>query len=473
MSRRWAAWPYQKFSVRHAMAHPEAGLFLGMGLGKTVIVLTAIDWLLHRDREVRKVLVIAPIRVARDTWTNEAAEWDHTKHLTFAKVLGTEAQRKKALREEADIYLINVENVPWLVGHFGLNWPFDMVVFDELSCFKSSKSERWKAMRMVRPKIKRVIGLTGTPTSTGLLDLWPQIYLLDMGERLGKSIVKFREQYFRKENDYTAFSKYEIRTDEGDAPGESRYAKIIYEKIGDICISMKAEDYLTLPKRIDRDRTFMLSGAAQAQYDKFERDSVLEMLGQADHDEEGAPVITAVNAAVLSGKLLQFANGAVYRADKTYYEVHDEKIDVLHDDLEAANGSPYILFYQFQHDCRRIEHKLRHFKPEMIGATKDWLRRWNAGDIPFLMAHPRSAAHGLNMQHGGHLVGWFGPTWSHELNEQGIARVDRQGQKEAVINSRYLAEGTLDMHVVDVLEGRKDGDNALMKALRPIIEKYT
>lgn len=327
---------YQRRGVDHILDHPGAGLFLDMGLGKTITTLTAIDRLMYDSYEIGKVLVIAPKRVAEDTWMNEVRNWEHVKHLQLSLVLGTEKQRKEALHRTADIYVINRENVAWLVSMYGSAFPFDMVVIDELSSFKNHASQRFKALRMVRTKIKRVVGLTGTPSPNGLIDLWSQLYLLDMGERLGRSIGSYRNKYFRpgRSNGYVV---YEYKANTGSE-------QEIYEKISDICISMKAEDYLELPDKIVRDIPVHLSAEAQRKYDEFEKEQVLQL-----QDTE----ITAVNAAALMNKLLQYASGAVYDADRDVHHVHDEKLDMLEEIVEAAN-SPVLIFYNYKHELSRM-----------------------------------------------------------------------------------------------------------------------
>lgn len=446
---------YQEHCVEHIIEHPYSGLLLDMGLGKTASALTAIDELMNVFCEILKVLIIAPLRVAEHTWTSEAKKWKHLEHLSFSLVLGSEVQRKQALKKQADIYLINRENVAWLVSHLAGSWPFDMLVIDELSSFKSSKSIRFKALRQVRPKIKRITGLTGTPTPNGLVDLWSQMYLLDMGERLGKSLTGYRQQYFlpNQRNGHIVYN-YKIKKDSEQQ---------IYQKIGDICISMKAEDYLQLPKRIDQDVVIEMPIDIKKQYDEFEKKQILAL---EDLDE-----ISVANAAALSNKLLQYANGAVYNAEKDFYEVHRLKLDALEDILEAMNGQPLLCFYSFRHDVVQIKKYLSNYDPYILQDAKD-IDRWNRGEIPFLLAHPASAGHGLNMQDGGHNMVWYGLPWALELYQQAVKRLDRQGQTKPVINKRLILKGTMDEDVAVSLTNKAVGQDALMQALKARVKKY-
>jgi len=442
---------YQNFAIEHSIDNPAAGLLLGLGLGKTVVTLSVIDILMNDYCEITKVLVIAPKKVVENTWTTEAEKWDHLKHLRLSIVLGTERERKEALKEKADIYVINRENVAWLVGYYQSAFPFDMLVIDELSSFKSAKSIRFKSLKMVRPKIKRVIGLTGTPCSNGLIDLWSELYLLDQGARLGKFIKDYKDRFFTF-NPYS--KKYGNRPDTEE---------VIYKKIGDICISMKAEDYLDVPKKIDTMLKVKLSPSELAKYEAFEKESVLAL--------DDAEDISVFNAAGLSTKLRQFANGAVYDENKEFHEVHMAKLDALEELVEAANGQPVIIFYAFKHDLARMQKRLKSYKPRMIDKPSDVID-WNAGKIPVLMAHPQSTGHGLNLQDGGHIIIWFGLNWSLELYEQANGRLDRQGQKFPVVVNHLVVEGTIDERVVDSLADKAEGQNALMYAVKAIIKKY-
>lgn len=447
--------PYQHHATDHVLQHEAAGLFIGLGLGKTVITLTAVSELMFEEMAVNKTLVIAPKRVAEHTWTTEAAKWSHLKHLRISKVMGNPKQRTEALKADADIYIINRDNVQWLVGQYGAAWPFDCVVIDELSSFKSAKSQRFKALRMIRPRITRMIGLTGTPASNGLLDLWAQLYLLDQGQRLGKTITEYRNNYF-KENRRNGHIVYDYKL-----RGEPQE---IYDKIGDICISMKAEDYLQLPERIDRIVEVTLSDEDMKAYLTFEEEQVLAM---SDEEE-----ISAVNAAALTNKLLQFANGAVYREDHSYYEVHNAKLDALEEDIEAANGSPYLVFYQYKSDLERITERLKSYKPKTL-KDGDSIDAFSRGDVQVLLAHAASAGHGIDgLQKAGHLVGWYGVPWSLELYLQATGRLDRQGQTERVVNTRFVVKGTMDEEVVAALERKAVGQEALLDAVKARIKKY-
>lgn len=447
--------PYQRFSVQHIIDHPAAGLLLEMGLGKTVATLTAVNRLMYEEMEIDRVLVIAPKRVAEDTWTTEAQKWDHLKHLRVSVVLGSENARIAALRAKADVYVINRENVAWLVGYYGGAWPFDMVVIDELSSFKSAKAIRFKALRMVRPYCRRVVGLTGTPAPNGLIDLWPQIYLLDQGERLGKTITGFRQRYFTpgRTNGHVVYD-YKLR-DSGE--------EAIYGKISDICISMKAEDYLQLPGRIDRTVEVRLPESVREKYEEFEKQQILALEDQEE--------ITAVNAAVLSNKLLQFSNGAIYGENHEFHEIHQAKLEALEEIVEAANGNPVLVFYSFKHDAERIKKRLKTYHPvELKGSAE--IQAWNAGQIPVLLAHPASAGHGLNLQAGGNVIVWFGLNWSLELYQQANARLHRQGQTKPVIIHHLVAPGTMDEDVMASLSRKGESQDALMEAVKARIKKY-
>lgn len=446
---------YQRRAVKHIIEHPYSALLLDMGLGKSISTLTAIKKLIDEYLEVTKVLIIAPKRVAESTWSDEINKWDHLKGLTVSKILGTERQRKEALKANADIYLINRENVAWLVAYLQGWFPFDMLVIDELSSFKSAKAARFKALRLMRPKISRVVGLTGTPAPNGLIDLWSQLYLLDMGERLGKTITGYRQKYFRpgRSNGQVVFD-YKLQDGSEQA---------IYERISDICISMKAEDYLQLPQRIDQTIEIRFPDKVMEKYQEFEKQQVLAI------EEEGD--ISAVNAAALSNKLLQFANGAIYDADRNVHAIHEEKLEALDEILEAANGQPVLVFYSFKHDASRIAKKFQSYKPVLIDGAND-IRAWNRGEIRLLLAHPASAGHGLNLQTGGHIAVWFGLNWSLELYQQANARLYRQGQTKPVTIYHLVAKGTMDEDVMKAIAGKADKQEALMQAVKVRIEKY-
>lgn len=447
---------YQHTAVQHIIEHPYGALLMEMGLGKSISTLTAIKKLMDEYLEVSKVLVIAPKRVAESTWSDEIAKWEHLKGLTVSKILGTEKQRKVALKASADIYIINRENVVWLVSHLQGYWPFDMVVIDELSSFKSSKSARFRALRLVRPKTNRVVGLTGTPVPNGLIDLWSQLYLLDLGERLGKTITSYRSKYFRpgRTNGQIVFD-YKLNNGSEEA---------IYKQISDICISMKAEDYLQLPERIDRTVEVHLPEKMMNQYLEFEKEQVLAL-----ENEDGD--ISAVNAAALSNKLLQFSNGAVYDSDRNVHDVHTEKLEALEEIVESANGQSVLVFFSFRHDVSRILRKLRTYYPKEIGGLED-IKAWNEGSIPVLLAHPAGAGHGLNLQAGGHIVVWFGLPWSSELYQQANARLYRQGQDKPVIIHHLIAKGTMDEDMMKALAGKIDKQEALMQAVKARIQKW-
>ena len=422
-----------------------------MGLGKTVITLTAVKQLLE-DFSVTKVLVIAPLRVAATVWAEEAAKWDHLQGLRCVKVLGTAAERLAALDQDADIYIINRENIPWLVAHQTTkkHWPFDMLVIDELSSFKSPKAQRFRSLRVTLPVVNRVVGLTGTPAPNGLLDLWSQIFLLDQGERLGKFVTRYREEYFTpgKRNGAIVYS-WELR------PGSQER---IYQRLSDICMSMTAHDYLQMPDRLDVAYPVVLSDCAQKAYDTMERDLVLPLAGEA---------ITAQNAAVLMGKLLQLSNGAIYTEDGNYIPVHDAKLDALEDLIESANGEPVLVYYSFKHDAKRIMERFPQAR-KLISPLD--VRDWNAGKIPLLIAHPASAGHGLNLQGGGHILIWFGLTWSLELYQQANARLYRQGQSRPVTIYHVITKGTVDEQVMKAITNKAVNQDALIKAVKERIK---
>lgn len=447
---------YQKYAIEHIIKNPYCGLFLDMGLGKTVTTLTALELLKNDYFLVGKILVIAPLRVALDTWPSEIKKWDHLKHLTVSKILGSEAKRKQALYEKADIHVINRENIPWLISLCGRGFPFDTVVIDELSSFKSAAAHRFKAMRMIRPYISRVIGLTGTPAPNGLIDLWPQMFLLDMGERLGKTLTSYRDRYFKpdKRNGMVVYS-YKMKT--GNEHTE------IYSKISDICVSMKSEDYLKIPDRIDQKVIIKLDSKQQKAYDDFEREQVLQLIGGE---------ITAVNAAALTTKLLQYSNGAVYDADKQVHIVHDAKLEALDEILDTANSQPVLVFYTYKHDLERISKRFKAYKPSELKTSTD-IQLWNEGKKPLLLAHPASAGHGLNLQAGGHIIVWFGLTWSLELYQQANARLHRQGQQHGVVIHHLVCRETIDEDVLDALTRKSVGQDALMDAVKARIRKYT
>lgn len=444
---------YQRFAIQRILDSPDVGLFLDMGMGKTVCTLTAVADLLHDQFEVTRALVIAPLRVAEDTWSRESEKWDHTKYLRISKILGSEKERIAAIQADADIYVINRENVEWLVNYCGKRWPFDMVVIDELSSFKSSKSQRFRALRKVRPLVKRMVGLTGTPAPNGLIDLWAQIYLLDRGERLGKTVTGYRERYFQpdRRNQNVIYS--------WKPKPEAEAA--IYEKLSDICVSMQAKDWLDLPEKMDREVQIQLSPSVKEKYRQLEKDLLLPFAGGD---------VVANTAAVLSNKLLQMANGAVYDENGAVRELHDAKLKALDDVIEAANGKPVLVFYAYQHDLVRLKEHLKQLKPRTLDTAED-IREWNEGKIPVLMAHPASAGHGLNLQAGGNIIVWFGLTWSLELYQQANARLHRQGQENSVIIHHLVAEGTVDEDVMKALSNKAVGQDSLLAAVKARIDR--
>lgn len=463
---------YQKACVEHIITHPFCGVFLDMGLGKTVSTLTAINYLMFDYLEINSVLVIAPKRVAESVWQEEAEKWDHLKHLSFSKIIGSAKQRISAVIDtKADIYIISRDNVAWLCALYGGGkLPFDMVVIDELSSFKSYKSERFKALRGARPYLKRLVGLTGTPAPNGLIDLWPQIYLMDRGERLEKTISRYREKYFRpgQTNGHVVYS-YDLMSD-------SEY--IIHKKIEDICISMKANDYLEMPERTDNYIKLKMPEQIKKQYDDFEKNKVLDLfkseqeyLDNADKWVDKPMEINAVNAAALSNKLLQFANGAMYDENRKVFPIHDIKLEALKEIIEDANGQSVLVAWTFQFDRDRIMDYLKKYKPRELKTNKD-IEDWNAGKIQVMLAHPASAGHGLNLQAGGNLIVWFGQTWSLELYQQFNARLYRQGQKNHVMINHLILQGTHDEDVIRALKNKDKKQNTLMDSIKAKINKY-
>lgn len=435
---------YQEIAKEFAIQNNASGLFLDMGLGKTIITLSAIEELKNNYYDINKVLVIAPKRVAEDTWTTEHKKWDHVKDLKIIKILGTPIERKLALEQEGDIYIITRDNIAWLVELLGRTWDFDTVVIDELSSFKSNQSKRFKKLRIVRPFMKRIIGLTGTPAPNGYMDLWAQIYLLDRGKRLGKTITEFRKRYFNTLYRH-GYNDYELR------PGGK---EAIDDALKDLCISMKARDYLKLEEPLYINRVAKLDKKEYELYKTMEKDAVLEF---GDED------ITALSAAAVSNKLLQLANGAVYTENREVIKIHDKKIDVLEELIEEANGEPVLVFYNFKHDKDRI---LEKFKGVKVLDTEQDIKDWNDKKIKILLAHPASAGHGLNLQSGGNIIIWFGLNWSLELYLQANARLDRQGQKETVRIYHIITEGTIDEKVLEVIKGKNIKQEDLLRMLK-------
>jgi SNF2 family DNA or RNA helicase len=416
-----------------------------------VITLTAINDLLFDSFEAHRVLVIAPLRVARDTWPEELGKWEHLSGLAFSVAVGTEAERKAALYKQADIHIINRENVQWLVEESGVEWQWDMIVVDELSSFKSHQSKRFRSLMKVRPKVKRMVGLTGTPSSNGLMDLWAEFRLLDMGQRLGRFIGQYRTDYFvpDKRNGQVVFSYKPLPDAE----------KRIYAKIADISISMKSTDHLVMPELVSSEYTVLLSDDERERYEEMKRDLILQL-------PEGE--ITAANAAALSGKLSQMANGAVYTDLDAYAAIHCRKLDALEDIIEAANGKPLLVAYWFKHDLTRIAERLRNIRvPFLTLDSAESIRRWNGGDLPVALIHPASAGHGLNLQSGGSHLVWFGLTWSLELYQQTIARLWRQGQtSETVVVQHIVTKGTIDERILKALSEKDTTQSALIAAVK-------
>ena len=444
---------YQSYATDFIISHPIAAVFLEMGLGKSIITLTAITKLKAEDA-ICKVLVIAPLRVARDTWPAEIAKWDHLKNLDYAVAVGSEAERKAAVLRNATITIINRENVDWLINKSGLPFDFDMVVIDELSSFKSYGAKRFKALLKVRPFIKRIVGLTGTPSSNGLMDLWAEFRVLDFGKRLGRYITRYRLSYFEpdKRNAQMVFSYKPLPDAE----------KQIYEKISDITISMKSVDYLDMPECLINEVSVYMSEQEQSVYDGFREDMVTKL-----KDE----VIDAANAAVLSGKLLQMANGAVYDEEGLSHQIHDRKLDALEDLIEGANGKPVLVAYWFKHDLERIEARLKSLHIPYARLDKpDSIKRWNNGEIPVMLIHPASAGHGLNLQAGGSTLIWFGLTWSLELYQQTNARLWRQGQKETVVLHHIICKDTIDEDVMAALKRKEKVQIDLINAVKANLE---
>ena len=435
---------YQQYAIDFIASHKTAAVLLDMGLGKTVITLTALNDLLFDHFEISRVLVIAPLRVARNTWPQEIGKWEHLNHIRYSVAVGTEKERRDALRKQASLYIINRENVPWLVEKTAFS--YDAIVIDELSSFKNWSSKRFKALMKVRPLAKRVIGLTGTPTSNGLMDLFAEFKVLDMGQRLGRFITKYRQDYFTpdKRNGQVVFSYAPL-------PGAEER---IYEKISDITISMKAADHLKMPELIESEYSVRMDEAEKKIYTEMCEQLVLQMKG----DE-----VTAANAGVLSGKLAQMANGAVYTDDGATLHIHDRKLDALEDIVESMNGKPLLVAYWFRHDAERIEKRVQCVRLD----TDEAIARWNCGEIPVALIRPASAGHGLNLQSGGSTLIWFGITWSLELYQQTVARLYRQGQNSnTVVVQHIIAEGTIDEKILRALKRKDKTQTALIEAVK-------
>lgn len=447
---------YQRYSVRFIVGHPMSAILLDCGLGKTVITLTALEELLFDYFEVHRVLVICPLRVGA-VWADEVHHWKHLTKLRYSIAIGTAAERKAALLKPADIYIINRENVQWLVEDSGLPFDFDTVVVDELSSFKSHQSKRFRALMKIRPRVRRIIGLTGTPTGNGLMDLWAEFRLLDMGKRLGRFIGQYRTEYFvpDKRNGQVVFSYKPLPDAE----------KQIYSRISDITISMKSTDYLRMPELVTAEYPVRLSEPERGRYDDLKRDLVLK----TPNGE-----ITASNAAALSGKLCQMANGAVYGDNGEVIHIHDRKLDALEDLIEAANGKPVLVAYWFKHDLTRITERLHKlYMPFSQLDSSNSIARWNNGELPVALIHPASAGHGLNLQAGGSTLIWFGLTWSLELYQQTNARLWRQGQKDTVVIPHIIAKGTIDEDVLKALNKKEAMQAALIEAVKARIGGVT
>lgn len=448
---RYEPHDYQQYAIQYIETHPIAAVLLDMGLGKTSITLTALNELLFDRFLIRKVIVIAPLRVARDTWPDEIQKWEHLRSLNYSVAVGTEAERLAALKQKADIYIINRENIPWLVEESGIPFDFDMVVVDELSSFKNHQSKRFKALMKKRPGVGRIVGLTGTPTGNGLMDLWAEFKLLDMGQRLGRFIGQYRTRFFLpdKRNGQVVFSYRPL-------PGAEQE---IYRLISDITISMKSTDHLQMPELVSSAYTVCLSEAEMQRYVSLKQELVLQLPGGE---------ITAANAAALSGKLSQMANGAVYADDRAVIPVHDQKLDALEDIIESMGGKPLLVAYWFQHDLERIRERLHKLNiPFSCLDSAGSIRRWNAGEIPVALIHPASAGHGLNLQGGGSAIVWFGLTWSLELYQQTNARLWRQGQRaETVVVQHIITKGTIDERMMKALSEKDTTQAALIDAVK-------
>lgn len=440
---------YQEYAIKYIEAHPISALLIDMGLGKTSITLTAIRNLLFDSFEVCKVLVIAPLRVAKNTWTDEIKKWEHLNTLTYSLIIGNENERLSALNKQADIYIINRENVDWLVNKSGYKFDFDMVVIDELSSFKNHQSKRFKSLMKVRPLVKRIVGLTGTPSSNGLMDLFAEFKILDMGKRLGYFIGQYRNTYFKpdKMNGPIVYSYKPLPNAEN----------AIYEKISDITVSMKANEYLKMPELVTSNYVVELSDNEKNQYDRMKKSLVLEIT-----DGE----ITASNAASLSNKLCQLSNGAIYDDEQNIVEIHNRKLEALEDIIESMNGKPLLVAYWYRHDLERIKSR---FLIREIKTSED-ISDWNKGKIPVALIHPASAGHGLNLQNGGSTLVWFGLTWSLELYQQTNARLYRQGQKNTVVIQHIITKGTIDEQILKALQKKNKTQADLIDAVRADLE---
>lgn len=442
---RYVAHNYQNYAKNFILAHKVSALFLDCGLGKTITTLTAINELMYDSFEISKVLIIAPLRVAQSTWKEEIEKWDHLNLLRYSIAVGDEKERLKALKQNSDIYIINRENVDWLVTKSGIDFNFNMLIIDELSSFKSHTSKRFKSLLKIRPYFERVVGLTGTPSSNGLMDLWAEFRVLDLGERLGRYITHYRNEYFLpdKRNGAVIFS-YKPQPN-----AEER----IYRRLADMTISMKSTEYLKMPELILNELEINLDEEDQIKYKKFKKEMVMTI-----QEKE----IDAINAASLSNKLIQLANGSIYDEDKKFYEVHNKKLDKLEEIIESANGKPVLVAYWFKADKERIE---KRFKVREI-KTADDIKQWNKGMIDLALIHPASAGHGLNLQSGGSTLVWFSLTWSLELYQQTNARLYRQGQKNTVVIHHLITKNTIDEDIMKSLKRKDKTQEALMRAVK-------
>lgn len=454
--------PYQKHCVQHIINNTRCGLFLDMGLGKTVTTLTAFNLLKYDYVEITRALVIAPKRIVDSVWDVEAEKWSHLQDLTFSKIVGTPRQRRQALYKQADIYLVSRDNIAWLCEQLNGEFPFDMLIIDELSSFKSYKTKRFKALKSYVRYAKRFVGLTGTPAPNSLIDLWPQIYLMDFGKRLGHTITAYRERFFSpdKTQNHIVYS-YTLN------PGA---ADIIQSNISDICISLSAEDYLNMPDFIENDIELSLTPELKEKYKTFEKEKIFEVFDNFKIDDDSLE-IPAVSATALSNKLLQFANGAMYTPDNCIIDIHDIKLEALENILEEANGEPVLVAWTYRFDRDKILERFKDYQPRRLNNAKD-IEDWNAGKIKLMLLHPASGGHGLNLQKGGHIIVWYGLTWSLELYQQLNARLYRQGQTKPVIVHRLIMKGTHDVDVARAIIDKNTGQKALLDSLKAKIEFY-
>jgi SNF2 family DNA or RNA helicase len=454
---------YQSKGTQHVIDNKSAALLLDMGLGKTVLTATAIEYLTYQDLAIDKTLIVGPKRVVRDVWPEEFKKWDHLKHVKLSLIAGTPVQRLAALRVKADVYLISVDNIAWLVNLYQTRFPFDMLIIDESSMFKDNKSQRFKQLSTVTPQIDRKIILTGTPIPNGYHELWPQFYLLDGGERLGKKIGMFREEFFNshavKRDSF--IQKYEIKK-ERNSKGKNIYEVKLLNKISDISLSMKKDDYLDLPKRINRYLDIDLPPHILKQYRKFEKEMVMQI---SDKD------ITASNAVSLCGKLIQFANGAIYDENRNVIEIHQEKLNLIHDVVQENEGANFLIAYWFNHDLSRLTNKFLRFKPQKLDSEQS-IKDWNAGKIKVAFGHPKSLGHGLNMQYGGSHIFWFSNTYSREGYDQFNARLDRQGITKSVTIHHARVKKTIDINVLAAIADKGNTQDYAMKYLKDAKQRY-